>query len=105
MHSARYYIGIGFCCFFIILGLLGILTPLFPKDFVPAPSDAQPDYWLRDYNGRIAVYDSPDQNAVPIAIHDIYVNLLPECDVLRLKAGMVVHGPTALQRTLEDLGL
>ncbi len=105
MHSARYYIGIGLCSFFIILGLLGILTPLFPKDFMPAPTSAQQDYWLRDYNGRIAVYDTPDADAAPIAIHDIYVNLLPECDALRLKAGMLVHGPTALQRTLEDLGL
>ena len=35
---------------------------------------------------------------------DIYVNLLPENDALRVKQGMVVTGDAALQEVLEDLG-
>ena len=35
---------------------------------------------------------------------DIYVNLLPENDALRVKQGMTVTGDTALQEVLEDLG-
>ena len=35
---------------------------------------------------------------------DIYVNLLPENDALRVKQGMTVTGDVALQEVLEDLG-
>ena len=35
---------------------------------------------------------------------DIYVNLLPENDALRVKQGMTVTGDAALQEVLEDLG-
>ena len=35
---------------------------------------------------------------------DIYVNLLPENDALRVKQGMAVTGDAALQEVLEDLG-
>ena len=35
---------------------------------------------------------------------DIYVNLLPENDALRVKQGMTVTGDAALQKVLEDLG-
>ncbi len=104
-HSARSYIIMGFCTFCILLAVFLMFTPLFSSRemrLMPAPA---PEYWLRDCGGRVAVYDSPDPAAAPLAIHDIYVNLLPACDALRLKVGWRVCGDTALQRTLEDLGL
>lgn len=102
---ARFYIIMGFCTFCILLALFVMLTPLLPAEELRILSPPGTEYYLRDCGGKVAVYDSPDPKAAPLAIHDIYVNLLPECDALRLKAGWRVLGDTALQRTLEDLGL
>ncbi len=106
MHCpARFYIIMGLCTFCILLALFVMLTPLLPPEELRILSQPGTEYYLRDHGGKVAVYDSPDPEATPLAIHDIYVNLLPECDALRLKAGWRVLGDTALQRTLEDLGL
>lgn len=102
---ARCYIIMGFCTFCILLALFIMLTPLLPAKERHTLSPPAAEYYLRDCGGKVAVYDSPDPKAAPLAIHDIYVNLLPECDALRLKAGWRVLGESALQRTLEDLGL
>ena len=54
----------------------------------------------------VAVYTcGPDGSPTHLARQtDIYVNLLPENDALRVKQGMVVTGDAALQEVLEDLG-
>ena len=56
--------------------------------------------------GHLAVYTcKPD--GTPDALQevtDIYVNLLPENDALRIKRGFTVTGDRALDRLLEDLG-
>ncbi len=59
-------------------------------------------YELRDTGGRVAVYAAGGDT--PLAVYDIYVNLLPEGDALRLKSGMRVYGDAALESLLEDLG-
>lgn len=104
MHSARFYISMGLCTFCILLGIFGLILPLW-HTVSPAPTPPPQTYWLRDVGGRVAVYNSDAPHAVPIAVYDIYVNLLPECDILRLKTGWPVTGEYQLQRTLEDLGL
>ena len=67
--------------------------------------DAQP-YYLCDVGGHLAVYTcKPD--GTPDALQevtDIYVNLLPENDALRIKRGFTVTGDRALDHLLEDLG-
>ena len=71
------------------------------------PDTGQPtQYLLRDEGGMVAVYTcGPDGSPTRLARQtDIYVNLLPENDALRVKQGMVVTGDAALQEVLEDLG-
>ena len=71
------------------------------------PDTGQPtQYLLRDEGGMVAVYTcGPDGSPTRLARQtDIYVNLLPENDALRVKQGMTVTGDTALQEVLEDLG-
>lgn len=62
-------------------------------------------YTVRDKGGRVAVYplDSTGTEGAE-TVYDIYVNLLPEQDVLRLRQGIAVESEEALQRLLEDLG-
>ena len=64
------------------------------------PDTGQPtQYLLRDEGGMVAVYTcGPDGSPTRLARQtDIYVNLLPENDALRVKQGMTVTGDTALQ--------
>ena len=71
------------------------------------PDTGQPtQYLLRDEGGMVAVYTcGPAGSPTRLARQtDIYVNLLPENDALRVKQGMVVTGDAALQEVLEDLG-
>lgn len=104
MRTARFYISMGLCSFCILLGFIGLLHPLW-GNISPSPTAAPQTYWLRDVGGKVAVYGSEHPGAKPLAVYDIYVNLLPECDALRLKTGWPVTGEGQLQRTLEDLGL
>ena len=71
------------------------------------PDTSQPArYLLRDEGGKVAVYTlGPDGFPTRLARRtEIYVNLLPKNDALRVKQGMVVTGEAALQKILEDLG-
>lgn len=105
MRCSRAYVVMGICTSCIIISVFILLSSVFPilSDYSLTPPE--PSFWLRDHAGRVAVYTSPDANAVPLMVHDIYVNLLPEPDILRLKAGWSIPDESALQRTLEDLGL
>jgi hypothetical protein len=70
------------------------------------PQSAVPAYYLCDKGGRVAVY-ACEADGTPGALvewTDIYVNLLPERDALRLKEGFTVQDDQALASLLEDLG-
>ncbi|MBQ7860055.1 MAG: hypothetical protein IJ347_08000 [Faecalibacterium sp.] len=66
---------------------------------------AAPQYLARDEGGRLAIYplDSTGAAGSPVT-YDIYVNLLPEYDVLKLRAGIYLADARAVQQLLEDLG-
>jgi hypothetical protein len=71
-----------------------------------APQAATPAYYLCDLGGRVAVY-ACDAGGAPgelVELTDIYVNLLPERDAVRLKDGLTVPDDQALAALLEDLG-
>ena len=71
------------------------------------PEDEGEGYYLCDEGGRLAVYRCT-ADGVPrarLALTDIYVNLLPEADALRYKAGYYVWSARELERLLEDLGM
>lgn len=118
-------------CLFYALCAFAIVFSLFwmalPKLSLPAPSlsgsetpiDSQLSlsvqgipqldytaYYLCDEGGRIAVYQClPDGTPGELLERtDIYVNLLPESDALRVKHGLTVPGETELRQLLEDLG-
>lgn len=63
-------------------------------------------YYLCDEGGRLAVYRCT-ADGVPrqrLKLTDIYVNLLPEQDAVRFKAGCLVWSRQELETLLEDLG-
>ena len=67
----------------------------------------QTGYLVRDEGGHVAVYVLGEHGEAgnPAAVlEDVYVNLLPEPDVLRLRQGIRVADETQLERLLEDLG-
>ena len=112
----------GLCVFTIAFSLFWMALPRLPLP--EAPADETPPisgsvsslvqaaaptaagYYLCDTGGRVAVYAcGPDGSPTRLARQtDIYVNLLPENDALRVKQGMTVTGDAALQEVLEDLG-
>lgn len=63
-------------------------------------------YYLCDEGGRVAVYYC-NEAGTPDALYqltDIYVNLLPETDALRIKNGITVLSLREVDLLLEDLG-
>lgn len=73
----------------------------------PASGVALPQgFYLCDEGGRLAVYtcDADGQPLQRVELTEVYVNLLPESDALRIKQGLVVWGEQALASLLEDLG-
>ena len=112
----------GLCVFTIVFSLFWMALPRLPLPSDPAEEappasgsvslaaqaapSAAAQYYLCDAGGRVAVYScgtdgSPD---VLQQLTGIYVNLLPENDVLRIRRGITVHSLQELQAILEDLG-
>lgn len=101
MKRIAFWITAVCCAGLILFSVWRMAAPALPVPARTAPPAAT--YYLRDCGGRVAVYASSDGEA-PLAVYDIYVNLLPQSDMLRLKAGIAVQGEAALERLLEDLG-
>lgn len=114
----------GLCAFTIAFSLFWMALPRL-RQSSPAPAEETPaelppslaaqalpdtgtptQYLLRDEGGMVAVYSlGPDGSPIGAAEQtDIYVNLLPENDALRIKQGYTVTGDAALRQLLEDLG-
>ena len=113
----------GLCVFTIAFSLFWMALPRLPLP--EAPADETPPisgsvsslvqaaaptaagYYLCDTGGRVAVY-ACNADGTPGALQQltgIYVNLLPENDVLRIRRGIRVHSLPELQALLEDLGI
>ena len=63
-------------------------------------------YYLCDKGGRVAVYQC-DASGTPETLWqwtEIYVNLLPENDCLRIKRGITLGSEREVDLLLEDLG-
>ena len=98
-------------CLFYALCVFTIAFSLFWMALPSTAAQAQAEtlslpYYLCDEGGRVAVYrcnadGTPEQR---ILLTGIYVNLLPEGDALRIKAGLRVPGEAELRQLLEDLG-
>lgn len=112
------------CAFTIAFSLFWMALPRLPLSHSDpgeeTPPDTQPSlaaqalpdtgtprqYLLCDEGGMVAVYTcGPDGfPALRVEQTEIYVNLLPEDDALRIKQGLPVTGEAALRQLLEDLG-
>lgn len=70
------------------------------------PNLPEQNFLLRDKGGRVAVYrcDADGTPGALVTITEIYTNLLPENDVLRIKRGILVRSERELDLLLEDLG-
>lgn len=111
----------GLCAFAIAFSLFWMVLPHLEA---PAPSAdeepiaSQPNvlaqaepaapaaYWLCDKGGRVAVYEcsADGEPEKLLEMTNIYVNLLPESDALRIKQGLTLHSEKELYTLLEDLG-
>lgn len=60
------------------------------------------EYFLKDKEGRIAVYRECKNYSYPMLITETLVNTLPKEDQIKLKEGISVKGDTALRKALED---
>lgn len=126
MRKLWYCIFYSLCAFTIAFSLYWMACP--PPQTAPsgqaAPADSSPalragtsladvaeeeqdtGYYLCDEGGRLAVYRCT-ADGVPrqrLELTDIYVNLLPEQDAVRFKAGYLVWSRQELETLLEDLG-
>lgn len=63
----------------------------------PAPQNG---YYLRDHNGRIAIFAAGSET--PEMIFDVYTRILPKPDQERLREGVYVKDYEALSRLVED---
>lgn len=70
------------------------------------PELSAQNYLLRDKGGRVAVYrcGTDGKAGELVTVTDIYTNLLPENDAVRIKRGILVHSERELDLLLEDLG-
>lgn len=120
LYTCLFY---GLCVFTIVFSLFWIALP---KLSLPAPdagsevppssaadlaAQALPElaaqsYRLCDKGGRVAVYrcGTDGQPGTLVTITNIYTNLLPENDALRIKRGVTVYSERELDLLLEDLG-
>lgn len=111
----------GLCAFAIVFSLFWMALPQLEPSAPSAdeePLSSQPNvlaqaepalpaaYWLCDEGGRVAVYvcGSTGKPEKRLELTNIYVNLLPESDALRIKQGITVHSEKELYTLLEDLG-
>ena len=69
-------------------------------------TEQEEGYYLCDEGGRLAVYRCTADGAPRqrLELTDIYVNLLPEQDAVRFKAGCLIWSRQELETLLEDLG-
>ena len=59
-----------------------------------APNGSE-KYIMRDYNGRIAVFE-------PQEVFDVFTSSLPRGEAERIYKGITVEGDEALQKLIED---
>lgn len=120
LYTCLFY---GLCVFTIAFSLFWMSLP---RIAIPAPdgsetppssgeqslaAQALPElsaqgYLLLDKGGRVAVYRCAADGTAGelVTLTDIYTNLLPENDAVRIKSGIRVFGRQELDRLLEDLG-
>ncbi len=70
------------------------------KETEDTTSSQHTQYTIKDYNGKIAVFENND--TFPKSIYDSYTSVLPESDRKLLEDGIMVTNKSELQRIIED---
>lgn len=68
--------------------------------YVSSESASSPAYWLREYEGKLAVFEAGAPQ--PVQIIDLDVRTLPPYDQGLLQAGIAAESRQELSRLLED---
>lgn len=123
MRKAAMCLFYGLCMFTIVFSLFWMALPRLQLPARPDAAEADPSsplslaaqalpqteasrYYLCDAAGRVAVYSCTAEGTrgALVRMTNIYTNLLPENDALRIKRGLVVRSARELDLLLEDLG-
>lgn len=88
-----------FCAIMIMVSIYTFI----PRQQPQAAEDVQTEYTVRDYGGKVAVFEN--NSSSPLVVYEIYTHLLPENDIELLRRGIKVASREQLQTCLEDLGL
>ncbi len=83
----------------IVFSVFKIYSGFTDKQIETTSQKARESYVLKEYEGKIAVFDT-DQNLIQTT--SIYVNSLPELDKALLKSGIDIESETELKKALED---
>lgn len=84
----------------LIIALSCLFLPDKPSAANNPASAAKSCYLLKEYEGRIALYEPPFE--VPEEVYSIYVDTLPPADQERLSSGIPIDTPAQLEDYLED---
>lgn len=90
---------------FAAIAVTALVFTLFPAQNQaqaenPTDTTSEAVYYLKDYNGRLAVFSEGSES--PFKITEVEIKTLPEYDQKTLRQGVKAHGQKELTRLLED---
>ena len=77
-------------------------TQLSQKSQESIPQSTQVSYFLREYDGKIGVFQG--ETTLPFEILDVYVSNLPSVDQMELRSGIEILTKEELSAKIEDYG-
>lgn len=85
--------------FLFITLIFIILTGVYFTEEKPEENEAS-SYILREYNGRLAVFENKED--IPEEILDVSISIFPENDIIKLREGITAESRDELMRLIED---
>lgn len=93
-------------CLLVIIAVFAAFhynqAQLSPKNPEPVPQPTETSYFLREYDGKIGVFQG--ETALPFEVLDVYVANLPSVDQMELRSGIEVLTKEELSAKIEDYG-
>ena len=98
-HFSR-CVSAGYYCRYCCISLQS--NPTIPKSQESIPQSTQVSYFLREYDGKIGVFQG--ETTLPFEILDVYVSNLPSVDQMELRSGIEILTKEELSAKIEDYG-
>ncbi len=93
-------------CLLVIIAVIAAFhynqTQLSQKSQESIPQSTQVSYFLREYDGKIGVFQG--ETTLPFEILDVYVSNLPSVDQMELRSGIEILTKEELSAKIEDYG-